>query len=514
MPLSAHKIQKLKYELHHLIQSTQYKKVEKLYPKYKNQTISDIDIWRYFAGALSERGNFTELANCCRKILNKTGDDFQARYALAVALQNTNQPDEAIRQYEKLIEIKPEHIDTRINLAQIMQATGNYTGALQQLLFVFSKQPKNKKALFITAQCYYEQKNYVESEKYYLGFINLEKDNFNAINNLGRLYEEAGRPEMAIKKYKEALQINDKVAITHLNLGKVFVKVERFSEAEKEFLRAIELNPGHPEAYFNIGKIYNNNNALKMAKSYFLKSLDADISAYMPKADEFIRTVKFFLANIEDPELFNEDKKEFVADLFDGYADKFDEHLVKGLEYKTPGIIGGLLKSHITKKNNTTMDLGCGTGLCCKYLRNISIDITGVDLSPGMIEKATELNCYDHLLVGEITEVVNKLNRIFDLIIAADVFVYIASLANIFHACHSNMNIGAYFIFSTETLPDELNDNYRQFESGRCKHSTSYINQLINETNFQLIEHKFCTLRKENGKEVKGCITVLKKDAN
>ncbi len=514
MSLSAQKTQKIKYELQKLIQVAQFKKVEKLYLKYKNQDMNDTDIWRYFATALSNRGDFTELANCCRKILNKAGDDFQARYALAVALQNTNQPDEAIRQYEKLIEIKPEYIDTRINLAQIMHATGNYTGALQQLLFVFSKQPNNEKALFMIAQCYYEQGNYIDSEKFYISFLALDKDNFNAINNLGRLYEETGKPEMAIEKFNHALTINNKIFITHLNLGKVLVKVERFREAKEEFIYAINIEPRHPEPYFNIGKLYNKKNETDIAKEYFLKALDADIQTHMSHADEFIHAVKFYLSNIDDPELFNIEKKEFVAELFDGYADKFDEHLIHGLQYKTPEIINALLISYISKKDNVTVDLGCGTGLCGKYLKKLSAEITGVDLSAAMIEKARELDLYDHLIVGEITEALNNNDMMYDLIIAADVFVYIASLKDIFNASSQHMKTDSFFIFSTELLEDELNSDYILFETGRYKHSNYYINKLISDSGFELIKHKFCTLRKENGKDVKGCVTILRKTDN
>ncbi len=511
MSLPVQKQQKLKIDLLRYIQAKQYKKAEKTYLKYKNADINNIEIWRYFAGIHSVRNNFTELAHCCRKILKLSPDDFQSNFALAVALQNINQFDEAIIQYNKAISINSSSPEVHLQYSQLLMSQGDYTSALEQLKIVRSILPENKQALFMIAQCYYEQGNYIESEKNYINFLNYDKNNFNAINNLGRLYEEAGKPEMAIERFQQALKINNDIAITHLNLGKVLVKTEQFEQAEKEFLYASKLEPEHPEPYFNIGKIYNKKDDIQTAKQYFIKALDADIKKYMQHTDEFIHAVRFYLSNIDDPERFNDDKKEFVAELFDGYAEKFDDHLINGLQYKTPEIFNKLITSHITKKDNITMDLGCGTGLCCKYLRGLSKNLTGVDLSAGMIEKARELHCYDKLIIGEITEALNNNNKVYDLIVAADVFVYIASLKDIFSASYNNLSTGGFFIFSTELLDDELNSNYIHCETGRYKHSTNYINQLVSDNNFDLIEHNFCTLRKDYGKDVTGCVTVLRK---
>lgn len=544
MPLSVQKIQKLKQDLLGYIQAAQYKKAEKLYQKYKKQEISDVDIWRYFAGVQTQVSNFSELAHCCNNILKALPDDFQAIYTLAVALQNTNQLEQAIDYYERSMAINPDFadaaancarllfvtgdyikssayyqralkkidtVDIRLQYAEVLMAQTDYENALLQLNFVRFKDANNKKALFLTAQCCYEQQNYVESEKYYLTLLNVDNNNINVINNLGRLYEEAGNFAKATEKFQQAIDINDNLAITHLNLGKVLVKTGDFIDAENEFLRTIELEPKHPEAYFNIGKIYSKNNEIDTAKKYFLKALDSDISGFMAKADEFILAVKFFLSNLENPELFSEEQKAFVAGLFDSYADKFDKHLVDGLQYKTPEYINDILSRYITKIDNVTIDLGCGTGLCCKYLKKLSSDLIGVDLSAGMIKKAQELDCYDNLVVGEITEVVNELGKNFDLIVAADVFVYIASLSDIFHACSTNINKGGYYIFSTESLPENMDDDYRLFESARYKHSNAYINRLAEDHGFELIEHMFCTLRKENNADVKGCVTILQK---
>ena len=222
MSLTKNNTQSLKNDLISLIQARQFKKAEKLYPRYKDKKILDADIWKYFAGIHSKRGNTNELIACCKKILDINPHDLVTSYNLAAALQNINRLDDAIIQYEKCIAIDPNHIKATLNCAQLYQLKGDadksaiYYGkslkktdtpeirllygqalmnsgdnekALVQLKYILSKDSDNKKALFLIAQCYNEIRNYVESEKYYLRILQLDKDNFNVINNLGRVYE-------------------------------------------------------------------------------------------------------------------------------------------------------------------------------------------------------------------------------------------------------------------------------------------------------------------------------------
>jgi predicted TPR repeat methyltransferase len=49
------------------------------------------------------------------------------------------------------------------------------------------------------------------------------------------------------------------------------------------------------------------------------------------------------------------------------------------------------------------LDLGCGTGLSGQALRPLARRLTGVDLSPAMIDARRTRTVYDVLTVAEIT---------------------------------------------------------------------------------------------------------------
>jgi len=537
------KLNSLKFDLIKLAQAGKFKKAEKIYPKYKNRNIQDAELWRIFAGIHSQRKNWDDFIHCCKNIIKIDPNDDTTFYNLSAALQNLNNIDEAIQQYENCIAINPKHANAYINCAHLHYLTGNIeksknyyhhaleqvdtpelrlkygeilmesneiNNALKQLHYVLEKKPDNK-TNFLVAQCYYEIKNYDESEKYYLKLLSNESNNVSAINNLGRLYEETGKLNQSLEQYAKAIKINGNIANIHLNYGKVLVKTADLISAEGEFNKSIEIEPEHPEAYLSLGKVYAEQHDYDKAIKCFKQALSKDVAKYMEKPDGFLKTVKYYLSTVEEPDHFNKEKQLFIAKQFDEYSDTFDKHLVDALNYRVPEVINEVLDQHLSKDDYVTIDLGCGTGLCCKYLIHRSSKVIGVDIAQKMIEQSRKINCYDELIVGEISEIVNNHKDSFDLVVAADVFIYVGSLLSIFKACHKKMNKDGYFIFSTEHWQGNHTPGYKQIDSGRYEHANNYIEELSKEYGFSVIEQRTCVIRKEYNTNVDGYITLLKK---
>lgn len=533
---------KLKDDLIQITQSGQLRKAEKLYARYKNEVITDVGIWHIFAGVNSEKNKYDDVLHCCKNILQLAPNNFQIMYNAGVASQNLSDFDNAIAYYENCIRVNPEYINAYNNCAFVYELTGNFEkaiayyqrvlksndspelriqlgrtlansgdirSALSQFHYVYDKNPNNEMALFQIARLHYETNNYTESEIYYQKLLSTNGNNSTVLNNLGRLYEETGDIDKAIDYFQLAIEKDNTIALLYRNLGKALLKKKQLDKAEKAFKQSLDIEP-HPESYFNLGKIYAENDDLDTARGYFEKALNMEIPADVEKPDKFQLAVKYFLSSVNDPDRFNQDKKSFVADLFDGYADKFDSHLVNNLEYKTPELIRIIFEQTVTSKTNNIVDLGCGTGLCAHFLKPYADHLVGIDLSQKMIEKADELGLYDQLIVGEITEEINSLDMEIDVVVAADVFVYVGGLKDIFTACSQKMKVDSIFIFSTETTIDDT-EEYKLYDSGRYKHSTDYLDRISSETGFSVIQHKECDLRKERGIAVKGLISLIKK---
>ena len=93
-----------------------------------------------------------------------------------------------------------------------------------------------------------------------------------------------------------------------------------------------------------------------------------------------------------------------IRESYDSAARAYAEHLFNELEHKP--LDRHLLNrfAEAVKGRGTVVDLGCGPGHVAKYLHDQGVDVFGIDLSPGMIECATELCPGVNFFVGDMRE--------------------------------------------------------------------------------------------------------------
>ena len=152
--------------------------------------------------------------------------------------------------------------------------------------------------------------------------------------------------------------------------------------------------------------------------------------------------------------------------------------------------------------------MGCGTGLVGLALGNGSYKrLDGVDVSKKMLEKASAKNIYTDLFHSDIVEYLKGTKLKYQLFIAADVFIYIGDLKEVFSLIKQNNENGGLIIFSTEHYSKS---GYKLMDTGRFAHSKSYIETLSSNFNFKEIYYKTFDLRIEKNNIVLGGIYCLK----
>ena len=90
--------------------------------------------------------------------------------------------------------------------------------------------------------------------------------------------------------------------------------------------------------------------------------------------------------------------------------------------------------------NLNVLDAGCGTGLAGLLFRPLA---SRLDLSPGMIQKATDRGVYDRLDVGELCGSLAEHHGSYDLIVAADMWPYFGELDSVFSAVAGGLRAAA-----------------------------------------------------------------------
>ncbi len=198
----------------------------------------------------------------------------------------------------------------------------------------------------------------------------------------------------------------------------------------------------------------------------------------------------------------------YVARLFDDYAPRFDAHLRDGLGYLGPEWMAAALdRLQAGRRFSSCLDLGCGTGLAGVALRGRVDRLEGVDLSAGMIAKARETRAYDALSIGDaVAFLANGPAAAFDLIVAADVLVYIGDLAPVFAGAARALAPGGLFVFTVETMEGA---GYRLGPAMRFAHSGAYIAATAARAGLGVLEWAGAPIRREAGRLSPGAIGVL-----
>lgn len=104
------------------------------------------------------------------------------------------------------------------------------------------------------------------------------------------------------------------------------------------------------------------------------------------------------------------------------------------------------------------LDVGCGTGYLGMILKeelktsDVPITLIGLDFSKEMLEQARKKNCYDELLVGDVTKPLREEAHGMDIVVAVGVFLEghcdASALPNVLASLHRN-GIGLITIRST-----------------------------------------------------------------
>ncbi|MBV8962260.1 MAG: methyltransferase [Hyphomicrobiales bacterium] len=209
-------------------------------------------------------------------------------------------------------------------------------------------------------------------------------------------------------------------------------------------------------------------------------------------------------------------QKGYVAALFDEYSDRFDAHLLERLNYRAPDLMLRALREVCATKARAlrfehALDLGCGTGLMGEAIRPFAGLLTGADLSSGMLAKARAKLVYDDLFQGEIVEFLRARPRSgADLILAADVLVYISDLQPLFAAVAAALCPRGLFAFTVQSCDEAATlHGYLLGLDNRFAHSQAHLRKAAASQTLEVAHLANVVTRHDAGRDVQGFMVVL-----
>lgn len=275
-----------------------------------------------------------------------------------------------------------------------------------------------------------------------------------------------------------------------------------FTAAADLLRQGIELAPEWPPFYFQLGEALRQSGHDEDAQAALREYLKYD------PADAMGATIKLsLLGALPAPPIL---PAGYVQSLFDQYAPHFEKTLVEKLDYHTPELLAASVRSINPGAYGRILDLGCGTGLAGKQFMADAKHLTGIDLAPRMVEETRRKNIYHELHVADVeTFLANDQSAPYDLVLSADVFVYIGALENIFASVAARLAPSGLFAMSVQTLKD---DDWSLGEDHRYAHSRSYLERCAAASG---LEPELCDpvpLRLDAGKPVNGMIFIARKN--
>jgi predicted TPR repeat methyltransferase len=289
---------------------------------------------------------------------------------------------------------------------------------------------------------------------------------------LGLANAAQGQWPAAAEALARALALSPQQVPLWMSLGQVSLRLGNMENALQAFDRALQEDPGCAPAWSERGSLMRELHQLEEAACCFEKALalggDPELNGY-------------YLASVRDGDARTTSPRRYVEALFDDYAADFQSHVVERLGYRGfEVLLQPLLDTG--KRYGHVLDLGCGTGLCGPLIAPQADTVDGVDVSSAMLGQARKLGVYRELIHADLGEFLAATALRSDLILAADVFIYVGDLAAVLRSARRILEPGGCLAFTVE-LAKEGRD-IQLLPSLRYAHSEAYIRRLADEARF------------------------------
>lgn len=419
---------------------------------------------------LHQGGRLEEAYLLYQRILQVEPANPDALNFLGVLLHQRGRSVEAVKLIERAIVSQSDYVDAHNNLGNILVHLGQFAQAVtcyRKAITLRADYPEAHRNLGVALRLQGELEDAIQTARQ---AVALGPDDADAYFSLGQALDEAGQREEAILVFREGLRHNPKSSMGYRRLGRILYLLDRGEEARECYHEWTRQDPDSSEARHMLAAFTGENVPARAADDY-------------------------------------------VRSMFDRFADSFDQQLQR-LGYRAPTLLADALAAQLGTPGSiyAVLDAGCGTGWCGPLLRPYARYLTGVDLSPVMLDKARARGAYDELVAAELTTFLRERPDCFDLIVSADTLVYFGELGSVLTAAAGALRTGGWLAFTLEQWVDDAAEgNYRLNYHGRYSHKKDYLRQELAAAGLTLHALGIANLRFERGEAVTGYVVLAVK---
>ena len=431
---------------------------------------------------------------CYQAALVLRPEDAGFRFALGGALQTLRRFEEAEECYRSSLDHTPDHPPTLVNLGTVLHAQGRLDNAAACHRRAIAVQPDFTPAHVNLGAVFQAQGRMGDAVRSYRQALTLSPTDATAHYNLGTAVQAVGWLDEALRCYRDALRLWPSYGEACNNLGQVLEAQRRLPEAAAAFRRGCTLRPERSDFHYNLGcclalLFREDAEAARVeAAAWLAEHPDQPIARHMAAA--------LGAGDVGS----GQPVPGYVRSLFDGFAPSFDHELLS-IGYCGPELMAASFAKvvPIPRGDLAVLDAGCGTGLCAPVLRPWAKTLTGVDLSPRMLDYAARRDLYDTLVTAEIVDWLQGHRTAFDLIAVADVLCYLGDLAPVIAALAAALRPGGALAFTAEQAFDPAVP-FVLAPHGRYLHGETPLRALLARHGLAVRDVSVTNLRNEDGR--------------
>lgn len=456
-----------------------------------------------------------------------------ARFPLAVLLLQQSRHDEALELLEVLAQASPNNPDIVVNWSLALRNCGRTEESLMAAQRGCALAPMQVAAWNALGLAALELKRFDEALSAFETGLGLAPGHAALQLHRAHCLRHLGRSQEALSLYGQLLGDDPKLLEGWRGHARTQAALGHGEDALRSCEFALHLAPDDREVAFEHAVALLRAGRADPAAQYFAAFVDGapdDAQAWLwlgrarlAQGDLTAARDAFEQAHAKDPldaviahfraaatgGLPEAVESDYIRRLFDDFAGRFEHTLVDRLAYAIPARLADLLRRHRADVADSVLDLGCGTGLMALELNKPGRVFDGVDLSTRMLELARAKGVYRDLHAMELGEFLSGAEREWDLIVAADVFVYVPDVREVFTEVMRCLHPGGWFAFSIEVSAGD--DTELLPSTGRYRHSPDRVRAALDAAGFVDTVGEAGVLRLESGQPVIGELILARR---
>jgi tetratricopeptide (TPR) repeat protein len=245
------------------------------YQKILMGTLSGLAAIAMVVGTRTQLAYWKDSITLFKHTLAVTHDNYMIHHNLGWILTIQNKFDEAVDQFNKTLQIRPNYPAANISLAAILITRKQFDEAMAHLQTALKMKPDDATAYFNMGLIFEAQQKFDKAIHAYEQAVRLDRNKSDTFNHLGGLKREKGLLDEAAECFRQSIRIAPAYAEAYYNLAVVLQMQGRIEEAVGCYRQALQLKPDFITALNNLAwilstspdsKIQNPAEAIRLAR--------------------------------------------------------------------------------------------------------------------------------------------------------------------------------------------------------------------------------------------------------